>query len=112
MDACDAAQAVELVGALREKLHQMTHQLGRLEHKNLTGMNSRASTMRCEAAALQRDINEARILIDRLQRRYLNSDGARPGGTPAVPRVARESSATVRHRRLAAILSPVPPSTP
>jgi hypothetical protein len=31
--------------------------------------------MRLEAAALRRDITEAQILIDRLQRRYPNSDG-------------------------------------
>ena len=30
--------------------------------------------MRIEAAALRRDINEAQILIDRLQRRYLNAN--------------------------------------
>jgi hypothetical protein len=29
--------------------------------------------MRLEAAALRRDINEAQVLIDRLQLRYLNS---------------------------------------
>ena len=34
---------------------------------------SRASAMRSEAAALRRDINEANILVDRLQRRYLKA---------------------------------------
>jgi hypothetical protein len=48
-DARDAAQAVELVHALREQLHE-------------------------EAAALRRDILEVQFLIDRLERRYLNGD--------------------------------------
>jgi hypothetical protein len=30
--------------------------------------------MRIEAAGLRRDINQAQILIDRLQRRYLNAN--------------------------------------
>ena len=74
MDEVDAAQAVELVRALRDQLHQMTHQLAWLDRQDVTGTNSRAS----EAAALRRDINEANVFIDRLQRRYLNSDAPAP----------------------------------
>jgi hypothetical protein len=83
MDQRDAAQAVELVRALRHQLHDMTHQLVRLERQDATGASSRASAIRCEAAALRRDINEAQILIDRLQRRYLNSDGHAQRRRPA-----------------------------
>ena len=62
---------------------QMTQQLVRLERQDVTGTNGRASAIRCEAAALRRDINEAQILIDRLQRRYLNDDGQAQPGRPA-----------------------------
>ena len=75
MDERDAAQAVELVRALRNELHEMTRQLVRLECQDLTGTSSRASAIRCEAAALRRDINEAQTLIDLLQLRYLNGNG-------------------------------------
>jgi hypothetical protein len=74
MDEVDAAQAVELIRALRDQLHQMTHQLAWLDRQNSSGTNSRASAIRSEAAALRRDINEAKVFIDRLQRRYLNRD--------------------------------------
>ncbi len=74
MDEVDAAQAVELIRALRDQLHQMTHQLAWLDRQDVTGTNSRATAIRPEAAALRRDINEAKVFIDRLQRRYLNSD--------------------------------------
>ncbi len=74
MDEVDAAQAVELVRALRDQLHQMTHQLAWLDRQDSTGNNSRASAIRSEAAALRRDITEAKFFIDRLQRRYLNRD--------------------------------------
>jgi hypothetical protein len=63
----DVAQALHLVRALRDQLHEMTHELVRLERQDATGMNGRASAIRCEAAAPRRDINEAQILIDRLQ---------------------------------------------
>src|ERR1700722_5825817 len=74
MDDVDAAQAVELVRALRDQLHQMSHQLASLDRQDVTGTNSRAAAIRSEAAALRRDINEAKVFIDRLQRRYLNKD--------------------------------------
>jgi hypothetical protein len=79
----DAAQAVELVRALRNQLHEMTHQLARLERRDVTGTSSRASAIRCEATALRRDINEAQILIDRLQRCYLNDGGHSQQRRPA-----------------------------
>ena len=74
VDARDAAQAAELVRALRNQLHVMTHELVRLERQDVTGTgtSSRASAIRCEAAALRRDINEAQTLVDLLQLRYLN----------------------------------------
>jgi hypothetical protein len=75
IDQRSAAQAVELVRALRDQLYEMTRRLAWLERQGVTGTNGRASAIRCEAAALRLDINEAQILIDRLQRRYLNSDG-------------------------------------
>jgi hypothetical protein len=78
MDEVDAAQAVELIRALRDQLHQMTHQLAWLDRQDVTGTNSRASAIRSEAAALRRDINEAKVFIDRLQRRHLNSDAHTP----------------------------------
>ena len=82
-DARDAAQAVELVYALRKQLDVMSHQLMRLEHQDVTGTNSRVSAIRCEAAALRLDISAAYILIDRLHRRYLNSDGHAQPRRPA-----------------------------
>jgi hypothetical protein len=66
---------VELVRALCDQLHEMTRQLGWLERQDVTGTTSRASAMRCEAAALRRDIHEAQFLIDRLERGYLNGNG-------------------------------------
>ena len=75
IDQRSAAQAVELVRALRDQLYEMTRRLAWLERQGVTGTNGQASAIRCEAAALRLDINEAQILIDRLQRRYLNSDG-------------------------------------
>jgi hypothetical protein len=66
-----AAQAVELVRALRHRLHEMTSQLAWAERHGV-GRNRRACAMRVEAAELRRDIQEAEFLIDRLRRRYLN----------------------------------------
>jgi hypothetical protein len=75
MDERDAAQAAELVRALRDQLNEMTRQLVRLERQHVSGKSSHASAIRREAAALRRDINEAQTLIDLLQLSYLNSDG-------------------------------------
>ena len=72
MGECQAAQAVELVRALRHQLHEMTKELAWVERQDVTDRNGRACAMRMEAAALRRDIQEAQFLIDRLQRRYLN----------------------------------------
>jgi hypothetical protein len=69
---CEAAQAVELVRALRHQIHEMTTQLARVERQDVTGRKGRA--VRMEAAELRRDLKEARALIDQLQRRYLNGD--------------------------------------
>jgi hypothetical protein len=79
----DAAQATELVRALCDQLHEMTHQLVWCEHQDVTGRNGRASAIRREAAALRRDLKEAQALIDRLKRRYLNSDGHAQPRRPA-----------------------------
>ena len=86
MDAHDAAQAVELVRALCDQLHEMNRQLARLERQGVLGKNGRASAIRCEAAALRRDIHEAQFLIDRLRRRYLNGN---PHAQPRVPEQPR-----------------------
>ena len=75
VDQRDAAQAMELVCALREPLHEMTCRLVRVERQGFTGTNSPASAIRCEAAELRRDISEAQILVNRLERHYLNSNG-------------------------------------
>jgi hypothetical protein len=66
---------MELVRALRDQLHEMTHRLAWLEPQDVTGTNGQPLAIRREAAALRLDISEAQFLIDRLQRRYLNSDG-------------------------------------
>jgi len=73
-DGCQAAQAVEFVRALRVQLLEMTSKLAWLERQAVIRRNARACAMRIEGAALRRDINEAQILIDRLQRRYLNGN--------------------------------------
>jgi len=75
MGYCQVAQALELIRALRHQLHNMTTQLAWVERQDVTATNGRACAMRMEAAALRRDIQEAKFLIDRLQRRYLNGDG-------------------------------------
>ena len=72
MDDNAAAQAVELIRALRDQLHEMTQHLVRFERQGATATNGQASAIRSETAALRRDINEAQTLIARLQRRYLN----------------------------------------
>ena len=69
MGDCAAAQAKELVRALRHQLHIMTTQLARVERQDVAGSKGRA--VRMEAAELRRDIKEAKALIDQLQRRYL-----------------------------------------
>ena len=75
MGAREAAQALELVRALRHQLHLMTTRLAWVERQDVTGRNGRACAMRMEAATLRRDIQEAQFLIDRRQRRYMNSNG-------------------------------------
>jgi hypothetical protein len=95
IDERSAAQAVELVRALCDQLHEMTRELAWLERQGVTGTNGRASAIRCAAAALRRDINEAQILIDRLERRYLNGDGH---AQPRLPEQPRLSIARLQHR--------------
>jgi hypothetical protein len=83
VDEHDAAQAVELVRALCDQLREMTRQLSRVERQGVTGTSGHASaTIRREAAALRSDIREAQILIDRLERRYLNGNGHAPRADP------------------------------
>jgi hypothetical protein len=62
MGDSDAAQAVALIRALRVLLNEMNRQLPSLEQRGC----------RPEAAALRRDIKEARAHIDKLQIRYLS----------------------------------------
>ena len=73
MRSPDAAQAVEFIRALSAKRDEMALQLTSVERRAFNGEGSRASAMRSEAAALRRDISEALILINRLQRRYLKA---------------------------------------
>ena len=93
----DVAQAVELVRALRDQLHQMTHELVRLERLDVSATGSRASAIRCAAAALRRDINEAQALIDLLQLRYLNGNGRH--AQSRLPEQPRRSVARLHRRR-------------
>jgi hypothetical protein len=85
-DLSVAAQAAEFIRALRVQLRGMTGRLTWIERQGVTGRSSR--DIRLEAAALRRDIAEAKVLIDRLQRRYLTGhertqrhDSACRGGT-------------------------------
>jgi hypothetical protein len=71
----DAAQAVQLIRALRHQLHEMTTQLAWVERQDVTARNGRSCAMRMQAAELRRDIKQARDYIDQLHRRYLNGDG-------------------------------------
>ena len=70
MGVREAAQALELVRALRLQLHLMTTRLAWVERQDVTGSNGRACALRLEAAKLCRDIKEAHALIDGLQRHY------------------------------------------
>ena len=96
VDDRDAAQAVELVRALCDQLHAMTRQLARLERQGVTGTNCRSSAIRYEAAALRRDIREAQILIDRLERRYLNGNGHAHPRLPEQPRRSADLGIAIR----------------
>jgi hypothetical protein len=89
---CDAAQAVELVRALRDQLHQMTTQLARVERQGVSARNRRACAVRLQAAALRRDIKEAQALIDQLQRRYLSDDERTPQHPVCAATTATSSS--------------------
>jgi hypothetical protein len=73
---CDTAQAVELIRALRQQLHEMTTRLARMERQGAADGNERARATWLKAAALRIDITEAQVHIDRLQRRYLNGNGS------------------------------------
>src|SRR5271156_691458 len=73
MQDCDRAQAAELVRALRDQLREMTARLGWVEGREGHGTNGHP--LRLEAAALRRDISEAQMHVDRLQRRYLGHTG-------------------------------------
>jgi hypothetical protein len=71
-------QAVEFVRVLRFQLRKMTGQLASIERLQAAGRNARAGAMRAEAAELRRDIDEAQLLVERLERLYLHR------GTPNV----------------------------
>src|SRR5690349_11298680 len=79
-------QAMELTRALRVQLVEMTMWLAWLERQDVAGRKDRARARRIEAAELRRDINEAQLHIDRLQRRYLKIQLAsiRPVSTPVL----------------------------
>ncbi len=68
----EVAQAVEFIRALHVHLRKMTRGLAWLErHGVLAGRISR--DVQLQAAALRRDIAESKVLINRLQRRYLTA---------------------------------------
>ena len=70
MGHCGAAQAMELIRALRDELREMTHHLAWVEGRDVPGPNGHA--MRLQTAALRRDIAAAQMHVDRLPRRYLS----------------------------------------
>jgi hypothetical protein len=70
--AWQAAQAVEFIRALQGQLRKMASQLAWVERQGVTNRSSRE--IRVEAATLRRDITESKVLIDRLQRRYLTGE--------------------------------------
>ena len=84
IDQRSAAQAVELVRALRDRLYEMTRRLAWLERQGVTGTNGRASAIRCEAAALRLDISEAQFFIDRLPLPERRRAAARNGEVPCL----------------------------
>ncbi|MGO9154053.1 hypothetical protein [Mycobacterium sp.] len=65
---------MELVRALHHQLREMTKRLAWVEREHVTHSHGRACAMRLEAVRLRRDIAEAQVHIDRLQRRYLSGD--------------------------------------
>jgi hypothetical protein len=67
-------QAMELTRALRVQLVEMTRRLAWLERQNVAGRKDRVRARRIEAAELRRDLKEAQLHIDRLQRRYLKTN--------------------------------------
>ena len=75
VDTHDAAQALELVRALRDQLHEMTNRVTWLQRESANSSTSRAAAIHLEVAALRRDIAEAQMFIRRLQRRYLTDNG-------------------------------------
>jgi hypothetical protein len=70
MQDCDPAQARELIRALCDHLREMTRHLARIDGRDAPGPIG--NPMRLEASALRRDIAEAQMHVDRLQRRYLS----------------------------------------
>ena len=72
MQDCDPAQARELIRALCDHLREMTRHLARTEGRAVPGPNG--NPMRLEAAVLRRDIAEAQMHVDRLQRLYLSGN--------------------------------------
>jgi hypothetical protein len=72
MQDCDLAQAAELIRALNDHLREMNRHLASVESRDVSSTDARASAMRLEADALRRDIAQAQMHIDRLQRRYLS----------------------------------------
>ena len=91
MQDCDPAQAAELVRALCGHLREMTHHLARIERRDVPGPNG--NPMRLEAAALRRDIAQAQMHADQLQRRYLG------GGEHIPQRPVEEQSRAMAYPR-------------
>jgi acyl-CoA reductase-like NAD-dependent aldehyde dehydrogenase len=72
----DDAQAAQLVRALQDLLREMTRRLAGIEANDAAGDGTPET--RSEAAALRRDIDEAKGHIARLQRRYLSGAVSMP----------------------------------
>lgn len=98
----EAAQAAELVRALRDQMGEMTKQLTWLDRRRATGNSSRALRMRSEAAALRRDIDQAQIHIHRLQHRYF-AGKERAAIDAIAQRRSRRTDSGFTHRHRAGI---------
>ena len=94
----NAAQARQLIGALRDQLREMAPRLARAE-REANGGHIRARARRLEAAALRRDVSQAQLLIERMHKRFPGIEGTGPGTgrPPATTQAAQRGN--VDHAR-------------
>ena len=69
-DDSNTAQAEKLVAALREQVRDMSSKLVTVEREGIGSGTSRARALRIQAAELRRDLDHARFLLERLDRRF------------------------------------------